>query len=75
MSSRDAESQEPQVTQPTRFLRMTAVVERTGLNKRTIQRRIAANNFPKPVSLGDRAIGFVEAEIEKWMEDRMEARE
>lgn len=59
---------------PTRFLRMSEVADRVGLHKRTIWRLIAAESFPQPVPLGDRAVGFVESEIEDWMRKKIESR-
>jgi len=75
MSPQCTEIRDADTPQPMRFLRMAEVVERTGLNKRTIQRRIKDGTFPKPVPLGDRAIGFVESEIVEWMEKLVEARQ
>lgn len=52
---------------------MAEVEARIGVNKRTVQRMIKAESFPQPVRLNERSIGFVEAEIEAWMTERMTA--
>ncbi|MBN8285061.1 AlpA family transcriptional regulator [Zoogloea sp.] len=57
----------------TSILRLPGVKARTGLSRSTIYVRIAAGTFPKPVSLGDRAVGWVEAEIQLWLEQRIAA--
>jgi prophage regulatory protein len=49
------------------ILRLKAVKTRTGLSRSTIYLRIAHDKFPTPVSLGGRAVGWVEAEIEAWV--------
>ncbi len=35
--------------------------------------RVAQGTFPKPVSLGGRAVGWIEAEVQRWLEQRIEA--
>jgi len=54
-------------------LRLPLVKARTGLSRSTIYLRIAEGTFPKPVSLGDRAVGWLESEIESWLSSRVEA--
>ena len=56
---------------PIRFLRLPEVQARTGLSRSTIYVRLAEGRFPQPVSLGARAVGWIEAEIEKWMRARV----
>ena len=51
----------------TAILRLPAVKDRTGLSRSTIYLRISEGKFPKPVSLGGRAVGWVEVEIEDWL--------
>lgn len=53
-------------------LRLPVVQARTGLSRSTIYLRIADGTFPKPVSLGDRAVGWLESEIESWLSSRVE---
>lgn len=53
------------------ILRLPAVKARTGLSRSTIYMRIAEGTFPKSISLGGRAIGFLEAEIDAWLDARI----
>lgn len=53
--------------------RLPTVIERTGLSRSTIYKLIADGNFPKPISLGRRAVGWLESDIEGWLEDRIKA--
>ena len=57
-----------------RILRLPAVMARTGLSRSTIYLRVSQDTFPKPVNLGGRAVGWVEAEIQKWLERQIEIR-
>jgi prophage regulatory protein len=58
-----------------RFLRYKAVVERTGLCKRTIENLIRDGLFVEPVKIGVRAVGFVEEEVDAWVDSRIAARD
>jgi len=54
------------------ILRLPAVKARTGLSRSTIYLRIAEGSFPKPVSLGGRAVGWIEAEVNDWLKQQIE---
>ena len=56
----------------TSILRLADVISRTGLSRSTIYLRIAKGQFPKQISLGGRAIGFVESEINNWISQQIE---
>jgi prophage regulatory protein len=56
---------------PMRFRRLPAVMEITGLSRSSIYSRIHEGRFPIPVSLGGRAVGWIEAEILQWVQDRV----
>ncbi len=56
------------------ILRRKQVESRTGLSRSTIYARIAAGEFPSPINLGsDRAVGWLEAEIDQWVQSRIDA--
>lgn len=55
------------------ILRLPAVKTSTGLSRSTIYLRVAKGTFPKPVNLGSRAVGWLEAEIQDWLRQRIEA--
>ena len=54
------------------ILRLPAVKTRTGLSRSTIYLRVSQGTFPKSVSLGTRAVGWVEAEIQEWLQRQIE---
>ncbi|MGH8322809.1 MAG: helix-turn-helix transcriptional regulator [Steroidobacteraceae bacterium] len=53
------------------ILRLPAVKTRTGLSRSTIYLRVAQGTFPRPVSLGGRAVGWVDGEIQSWLAERI----
>ena len=55
------------------ILRLPAVKTRTGLSRSTIYLRVAEGRFPKPISLGARAVGWVDAEVEAWLAGQIES--
>ena len=55
----------------TAILRLPTVKDRTGLSRSTIYLRISQGKFPKPVSLGGRAVGWIEVEIEDWLNQQI----
>lgn len=56
----------------TTILRLPTVKARTGLSRSTIYLRISEGLFPKPISLGGRAVGWVESEIDDWLNQRID---
>jgi len=56
-----------------RILRLPEIKRSTGLSRSTIYFRISQGAFPKPVSLGGRAVGWLEAEIQEWLQQQIEA--
>ena len=56
------------------ILRRKQVERRTGLSRSTIYLRIQEGTFPRPISLGARAVGWLENEIEAWLVARIEIR-
>ena len=56
------------------ILRLPAVIEKTGLSRSTIYAGIQKGTFPAPVNLGLRSVGWLESEIDAWIESRINAR-
>ena len=54
-----------------RFLRVREVQARTGLSRSTIYLRLDQGRFPRPVSLGPRAVGWIESEVDEWIRERI----
>ena len=58
-----------------RIMRRPAVEAQTGLSRSTLYDQMRAGKFPRPVPLGDKAVGWLESDIAKWIEERVAARE
>ncbi len=58
-----------------RIIRLKEVMDSTGLSRSTMYKYISEGVFPKPVSLGDRCVGWVEQEIHDWILSKIEARD
>ena len=58
-----------------RLMRLEEVCETTGIKKTTVYKLIGEGVFPKPVSIGDRAVRWVSGEIDAWIMARMEERD
>jgi prophage regulatory protein len=46
---------------------MRELSKKTGCSRSTIYSFISKNDFPKPISLGARAVGWIESEIDDWI--------
>lgn len=49
------------------IIRLKEVMDLTGLSRSTIYKYIAEGQFPIPVALGDRCVGWVESEVHDWI--------
>lgn len=58
-----------------RIIRLKEVIDSTGLARSTIYKYIGEGTFPKPVSLGDRCVGWVDSEVHDWILARIEERD
>ena len=56
-----------------KILRLPTVKDVTGLSRSTIYLRISKNEFPAPISLGGRAVGWLEDDVDSWLTDKVEA--
>ena len=54
-----------------KVLRLTEVCDRTGLSKSSIYKKMDEFDFPKSISLGARAVAWLEEEIEQWIQTRI----
>lgn len=54
-----------------KILRFPQVLNRIGLSRSTIYKKISDRQFPQPIPLGDRAVGWLESDIEDWIAERV----
>ena len=59
---------------PMRFLKLKEVMQKTALSRSAIYRKMDQGSFPQTVSLGDRAVAWIDSEVEEWMEKVLHSR-
>jgi len=52
---------------PDRILRLNAVLDRTGLSRSTLYRKMQDGTFPHNVKISTRSAGWRESAIEEWL--------
>lgn len=63
------------MTEPEKILRMRTVLERTGLSRSTLYRKMRDGTFPNQVQLSEHCCGWRESAINRWIADPMSYRE
>ena len=58
-----------------KMYRLPEVMDMTGLSRSSIYLRVSTDEFPKPVKIGRRAIGWPEESIVAWQAKMMEAQD
>jgi prophage regulatory protein len=64
----------PGTTRPIRLLRLTQVMDVTGLGRTKIYELQAAGHFPMRVQITEHSVGWVEEEVQAWLARRIAAR-
>lgn len=52
------------------IIRLPQLVEKTGISRAHVYALIGRGEFPRPIRLGRRAVGWREDEIEDWLDSR-----
>ena len=55
-----------------KILRLHSVIKQTALSRSGIYQKMSEGKFPKPISLGSRAVGWISSEIEEWISQRIQ---
>ena len=55
------------------IIRRKMVEGRTGLSRSTIYQRIKDGTFPPPISLGAKAVGWLQSDIDDWIAERVQS--
>ena len=58
-----------------KVLRLTQVMDSTGLGRSTIYKYVAEGKFPIPLQLSERCVGWLESEVQQWIQSRVERRD
>lgn len=54
------------------ILSLPNVMRRTGLSRSTLYAYIARKEFPSPIRIGIRKVGWLETDINSWIEAKIE---
>jgi prophage regulatory protein len=57
------------------IIRLPDVIAQTGLARSTIYLYVSNGSFPKPIKLGESAVGWVSAEVDAWIASKVELRD
>lgn len=58
-----------------KVLRLAQVMDSTGLGRSTIYKYIAEGKFPHPLQLSERCVGWLESEVQQWIQSRVNIRD
>jgi prophage regulatory protein len=50
-----------------RILRLNTVLDRTGLSRSTLYRKIEGGTFPLRMQISERCVGWRESDVERWL--------
>jgi prophage regulatory protein len=56
-----------------KMIELPQTIGKTTMSKSMIYALVKEGKFPAPVKIGDRKIGWVEAEVDAWLEARVKA--
>ena len=58
-----------------RLMRRPEVLAKIGLASSTLYEMTAAGEFPAPIPIGRQAVGWLESEVDAWINKRVELRD
>ena len=50
------------------IIKLQKVIDTTGLSRSSIYAMAAKGKFPQPIKLTDRAVGWLDSEVQEWIE-------
>ena len=56
------------------ILRLPIIIQRTGISRSSIYAMMTKGEFPKPIKIGIRSVGWLENEIDNWIEENAKRR-
>lgn len=63
----------PNSTNGASILRLSGVRKQIGLSRSFIYDGVKKGTFPAPIKLGERAVGWSRASVDKWLKERVAA--
>lgn len=55
-------------------IRMSRLKDKIGLSRSQIYELVKCGDFPKPISLGLRAVGWLGVEVDQWIQSKAHSR-
>jgi prophage regulatory protein len=55
-----------------RILRLPDTLKKTGLSRSSLYLEMNARRFPNSIKLSERSVGWLEADIDNWIESRVQ---
>ena len=55
-----------------KILRLPDVIERVGFSRSSIYAFVGNGTFPKPVQIGIRAVGWLDSDVDDWLNAKIE---
>ena len=56
----------------TNVLRLPETLKRVGLARSTLYKAVREGKFPAPILLSSRAVGWLQTEVDAWLEQRIQ---
>lgn len=56
----------------TKLIRLPGVMERVGLGRSVIYKRMAEGTFPRSIPIGGRLIAWDSTEIDRWIQEQID---
>jgi prophage regulatory protein len=53
------------------LIRLNKVEDKTGLKKSMVYDLISKDEFPKPIKIGDRAVAWIDREVDQWVQNKI----
>ena len=57
-----------------KVLKLKEVIKKSALSKSSLYEKIKRGTFPAPIKLGERASGWIDDEVDEWIEARRRER-
>ena len=54
-----------------KIIRLPEVINVTGLARSTVYKKVADKSFPSPISLGSKSVGWLEANVQDWIQQQI----
>ena len=54
-----------------KLLRLPQVIDRIGICKASVFRLVKLGQFPAPIRISDRAVAWVESDLDEWIDSRI----